>query len=299
MARINGIHGIAQQFRGPNSLREVWFPALTDGLIVSGQRDIAAKLDVDDLAVSFYGDLFRPKAALGAEYPPYKPKDLSSPDEREFLEALYDSASAEDPELLPPEGALGPGRDAVKKIGEYPPVQVMIERVLRSKTFAGAIPQRAFIGDLKQVIRFLTDEEVKGKVLARVDEEMSEETTVVIGHSLGSVVAYEYLCMYRPKSVKAFITLGSPLGIRNIVYDRLTPRPTQNGGAWPGTEAVVWTNVCDPHDIVAMRKDLAPLFPRADGGEVSDLRVDNGGEPHGIGPYLTAAETGGAIAAGL
>ena len=83
---------------------------------------------------------------------------------------------------------------------------------------------------------------------------------MVIGHSLGSVVAYEYLCHDRPASVELLVTLGSPLGIPNVVFDKLTPAPVGGAGAWPGMVAA-WVNVADPDDIVALRKDLAPLFP--------------------------------------
>ena len=87
----------------------------------------------------------------------------------------------------------------------------------------------------------------------------------VIGHSLGSVVAYEYLCRYQPASVELLVTLGSPLGIPNLVFDRLTPAPSSGAGAWPGAVAD-WVNVADPDDIVALRKHLAAAVPRARAG---------------------------------
>lgn len=300
MPKIVGIHGIGQQYLGGNSLREVWLPRLKDGIIAAGHRGLADGLSATDLIVSFYGDLFRPKAALGEDYPPFTAEDLDSGAEIDLLNELYDEACSQEPSLGPPEAALGPGFDAVKKIGAYPPVQVRIERLLRSRTFAGLIPERAFVGNLKQVISFVNDANVKQRVLVRVDEEVSDDTHILIGHSLGSVVAYEYLCRYRPAKLQLLVTLGSPLGIRNVVFDRLTPTPTEIGGAWPGVVSTDWVNVADPRDIVAMRKDLAPLFPPPEGAEeVSDRLVNNGDDPHGIGPYLTAEETGTAIAAAL
>ena len=100
---------------------------------------------------------------------------------------------------------------------------------------------------------------MKAQVLAKVHEEVDHSTRVVIGHSLGSVVAYEYLCGYRPSSVELLVTLGSPLGIPNLVFDRLTPAPADGLGAWPGGVAS-WVNVADRDDIVALRKQLAGLF---------------------------------------
>ena len=78
---------------------------------------------------------------------------------------------------------------------------------------------------------------MKELVLGRVHEEVGEGTRVLIGHSLGSVVAYEYVCRYRPPSVELLVTLGSPLGIPKLVFDRLTPAPADGRGAWPGTVA--------------------------------------------------------------
>jgi hypothetical protein len=55
-------------------------------------------------------------------------------------------------------------------------------------------------------------------------------------------------------------------------------------------------NVADPDDIVALRKDLAPLFPGvAPGLAVADRLVDNGDEPHAVSRYLNTRQTGSAL----
>ena len=38
MARIVGVHGIAQQLRGPELLRAEWAPAVRDGITLSGAK---------------------------------------------------------------------------------------------------------------------------------------------------------------------------------------------------------------------------------------------------------------------
>jgi len=91
------------------------------------------------------------------------------------------------------------------------------------------------------------------------------------------------------------VTLGSPLGIPNLVFERLTPAPAEGVGAWPG-QVPGWVNVVDADDVVALRKQLAPLFPAPSGGAgVEDHMVDNGDEPHAIDRYLNAALTGRAL----
>jgi len=97
----------------------------------------------------------------------------------------------------------------------------------------------------------------------------------VIGHSLGSVVAYEALCQ-KPANVVTFVTIGSPLGIQNLIFHKLTPRPSPEGiGAWPG-KVKHWTNIADKGDIVALEKNLAPFF----GPTVRDVMVYNGSDAH-------------------
>jgi hypothetical protein len=287
MPKIVGIHGIAQQYKGENELRAEWLPALKDGLTVAGRSDAADAIGDGELRVSFFGNLFRPRAPMGAEFPPSTAADLTSGEEIELLTELYDEAVALEPALGPPTGALGSVR-----VG----VQVMAERLLRSRTFARLISERALVGNLKQVTQFLDVPQTKDKVLARVHEEIDDSTRILIGHSLGSIVAYEYLCRYQPPRIELLVTLGSPLGIPNVIFNRLTPTPGEAGGTWPSA-VTRWVNVADPDDVVALRKQLAELFPPPPGvAPVADELVDNGDKPHAIRPYLNAAETGAALA---
>lgn len=285
MARIVGIHGIAQQFRGGYELGRVWYDAVRDGLVAAGHGPTADALAPTGIRVAFFGNLFRPPGTMAAQEPPFSAGDVKPGLERDLLTTFFQAAVAQDPSLGMPEGAMGPGRAAV---------QIMLDRLVRSATFAQIAP-RAFIGSLKQVTAFLIDPTVKQYVLARVREQISPDTRVIIGHSLGSVIAYEYLCHDRPISVELLVTLGSPLGIPNVVFDKLSPAPAGGAGAWPGTLAA-WVNVADADDIVALRKDLAPLFPGITPGQsVTDRLVDNGGKPHAIDRYLNTRQTGSAL----
>lgn len=95
-------------------------------------------------------------------------------------------------------------------------------------------------------------------------------------------------------AVKTFITLGSPLGIRNIIFEKLRPAPQKSKGVWPG-QAERWVNIADRGDIVALEKQLATCF----GSRVDDRLISNGARAHDVTRYLTAKETGDAIASGL
>jgi hypothetical protein len=57
MADIVCVHGIAQQLQGSELLAQEWRAALRDGMRGSSQKsDLPSDADV---AVAFYGDLFR------------------------------------------------------------------------------------------------------------------------------------------------------------------------------------------------------------------------------------------------
>lgn len=287
--RILGIHGISQQFESGPELTQPWWLAVRGGLEAAGFRETADNLSLADIRVVFFGDLFRPDGAMAVGGPLFTSADITSGPERELLEKWYMAAVKLDPSLGPPDGALGPGRVAV---------QVMLERLMRSRIFAG-VAQRAFIGDLKQVTAFLNNTDIKEHVLERVSREIASDTKVLIGHSLGSVVAYEYLTRFAPPQVELLVTVGSPLGIPNVIFDRLTPAPVRGFGAWPGSVAR-WVNIADEDDFVALRKQLSPLFPPPAGTPgVEDHIIVNGKEPHGIRQHLNAKPTGQAVASAL
>ena len=86
MPSVVGVHGIGQQFKGPNVLWTEWLPA-GDGLWLAGvefPRD-------DDLMCAFYGDLFRPPGTKAVGIPPYDANDVTDDWEKELLEAWQHS----------------------------------------------------------------------------------------------------------------------------------------------------------------------------------------------------------------
>jgi hypothetical protein len=109
------------------------------------------------------------------------------------------------------------------------------------------------------------------------------------------VVAYEVLATMPGHQVQALVTLGAPLGITDLIFDRLDPTPRDGLGAWPGSDELAWTNVADRGDVVALEKDLRPRF----GPRVINAVVHNGAHAHAVTAYLTDKLTGAAIAGGL
>ncbi|MGW2827093.1 hypothetical protein ACWC24_39885 [Streptomyces sp. NPDC001443] len=288
MARVVTVHGIGKQTLGEESLRQQWLPVLNDGLKRADRGDRLAEPDV---AVAFYGDLFRPQGAfLAAGDPPYTAADVAEGFERDLLFAWWQAAAESDPGVVPP------GADTL--VSTPRSVQAAL-RALSGSQFFAEVALRAMVSDLKQVSRYLTDPEVRAKALARVVDQIQEDTRVVVAHSLGSVVAYEALCARPGHTVRAFVTIGSPLGIPNLILHRLQPTPLTLGGqakgVWPGSEHLAWTNLADQGDVVALVKNLRPVF----GERVRCAVVDNGAHAHDASAYLTDKLCGQAIADGL
>ncbi|HET8758170.1 MAG TPA: hypothetical protein VFM58_19265 [Solirubrobacteraceae bacterium] len=280
MPAVVAVHGIGQQLKGAHTLHDDWYPAMRDGL----ERARVTSFAADELACAFYGDVFRPPGSKALREPAYGPNDVDAAFELPLLLAWWQEAARQEPEVA------GPG-DAVK--ARTPLVAQRALRALATSRFFGGLSDRAMIGDLKQVTAYMTAGRVREVVQQRVAAAVAPDTRVLVGHSLGSVVAYEVLASGACPDVATLVTLGSPLGIPNLVFHRLTP-PPQERGAWPGNVRS-WVNVADRGDVVALAKSLAPMFS----GAVEDRLVHNGATAHDARPYLTAEETGQAIASSL
>ncbi|MFF0204573.1 hypothetical protein [Streptomyces sp. NPDC005017] len=281
MAAVVLVHGIGQQVLGERTLLTQWTPALLDGLTRAGCATIP------DTAMAFYGDLFRPPAtSLAVGEPMYTAEDVTAAQELGLLTAWWAHAAEVDEGVAPPNGST------LVRTSER--AQRALLQLSNSRFFAKR-SERMMIGDLKQVTTYLSDPDVRAVARARVAALIGPDTRVVVGHSLGSVVAYEALCATPGHRVRALVTLGSPLGIPNHIFHRLDPAPDGALGVWPGGDLLTWTNIADSGDVVALVKDLRPCF----GDRVRNALVHNGSEAHSVIPYLTEQRTGAAIAAAL
>lgn len=161
-----------------------------------------------------------------------------------------------------------------------------------SSDLAEALPLPLFMrAPVFELLVKLTFEDVYAYFFGGVGEAMREVVRgeladvpdgplAVLGHSLGSVIAYEVLREER-RDVTLFVSVGSPLGITEV-QDRLA-LPT----AVP-TGLAAWSNVSDLRDLVALDHWLRPEYAPA--GLVTDHLVRNdSGNHHGIAEYLRSA----------
>jgi len=155
-----------------------------------------------------------------------------------------------------------------------------------------AANEAVFDRTVDMVTIMATDPDLRTKMRARMEPLVTDDTRVLVAHSLGTVLSYMALARHPQWPVHTFVTLGSPLG-SPMVATMLDPPIVDGRGQWPGSIRR-WVNVRAVGDKAAE----VPLGERF-GERVEDVLVDNGHRAHAPEPYLNAPPTGEAIAAAL
>jgi subtilisin family serine protease len=147
-------------------------------------------------------------------------------------------------------------------------------RILPFEWFRRFIAPKLTRAFLRDVHDFLYDEQRRGLMLRSVAERLAAGggPFVVVGHSQGSMIAYEALRQLDPQQVQVplFVTIGSPLGIQEV-QDVLKDWA---GGTLQAPACVGdWLNIADPRDIVAIDPKLKNDF--GNDARIQDLLRDN------------------------
>jgi hypothetical protein len=253
----------------------------------SRRRDLT---NPKDLSCAFYGHLFRKKGALSTGESTSVNDLKDKHEEIELLNLLWQIAAQTEPDRVPAPQFY----ESAATMAATPQFVQRALNALAKSSFCADIAQNMMFGNLNQVVRYFNDPDLREQAVQSVLALITPQTRVVVGHSLGSVVGYEALYR-RSENVKSFVTIGSPLGMPNVVFNKLKPGPGALGvGRWPG-KVRYWTNIADRGDLVANPKQLQPFF----GSDLQDIPVYNGSDAHHAERYLTAVETGRAILQGI
>ncbi|MGX1129255.1 hypothetical protein RKD49_001445 [Streptomyces glaucescens] len=305
VSRIVLVHGIAQEQETADALESRWLPALAGGMRLAGHPETADRLwrdsrpGDDDCRMVFYGDLFLTGGRMGDgdsfDALSSEQQELASALALEWLGRAEERAASEadrdeayrqlralDPETSGRQGLRAVGRPALNALARlrwFAPLGM---------AFAQTFVKRALV----QVTRYLTEEPVREEVQRRIAAHVGPETVAIVGHSLGSVAAFQ--AAHRVRSgLPLLLTLGSPLGLRTVVFDRLPEAKTVP------PRVAHWANFADRDDLVAAVPDLASLFADPYGALRSDWTLDNGSDPHRAESYLGKRQTGAALGAAL
>lgn len=92
MALILCVHGIGQQLKGPEIVANEWRAAMRDGMRLAGAKREELPCN-EDIAVTFYGDLFRENAMKGGD-PPFKFADIDEGFEADLVRSWLHVAEA-------------------------------------------------------------------------------------------------------------------------------------------------------------------------------------------------------------
>ncbi|QTD31712.1 endopeptidase [Pseudomonas fluorescens] len=276
------VHGRSQQHKDPVALAKQWERALLEGFTRIG-TPYAGKLD---FTYPYYGDaLFDAVDKASTEnFQELVNKGASSagPDaqEQEFLWQVIREMAAQNGITEDQIAREASGDVDIKGLQNWPAILAAL-RLLDKIKGTGASMIELITRD---VWYYLTKKGIRLKVNQIVDLQLpKDDECIIVAHSLGTIVAYNLLMNRQPvNNVKAFITLGSPLGIKAI-YDRL-PSDVSPRKAPPNVG--LWDNLRDKRDTVALYEIGKGVF----GGApivLNNSNVINGSDNrHGIVEYL-------------
>ena len=287
--RLLFVHGIAQGGKDPAELEKTWIDTLRKGY-ENAKIPFPASLTVD---FPYYGDALDARVAKSQLPLPQQivPKGGGATDPYEdflrgSLEEMKQGASISDAEVA---AEAGPIPATEKGIQNWRLTQA-IARVIdkRHPRFTSDTIERF----LRDVYLYVANRSVEREINAIVTAKLTSEPTIVIGHSLGTVVAYKVLQEQAGKiNLRRFITVGSPLGIRTI-SSRLGVLN------YPPAE-LDWYNAYDDGDIVALNPLEDPWF-KTDPAIKNYSGVNNTTEnQHGIIGYLNDATVARCVAEAL
>lgn len=276
------IHGRAQQRKNSKALKQEWISSFREGLRKSG---LDLPIEEEDIRFPYYGDTLEQLSAGSdpADAARVIVRGPESEAEKEFMRDVLAEVKAEagitDEEVL---AELGP------EVLDRGPlnwgwVQGILKVIDRKVPFgSGASVALA----TKDVFDYLTKPAIRETINNGVRSAIhAGESTVVVSHSLGTLVAYNVLREAGPGGglkVPLFVTVGSPLGVSRI---RRSVAPT----TFPPSVGS-WFNAMDERDVVALYPLQPPHF-QVNPAIINKTDVNNHTENrHGISGYLNDKE---------
>lgn len=245
------VHGRGMLDRDTTLARRLWLNSLRDGAASITKSPL---LDDGDVRLVWYADVLDPASDAACDYSSADPRAIHAAGGDEGLKTVASMAG----------GLFG---TLARLVDDQ-------EMATQMRELAG---DAAFFGDAHK--RCATEDRL-GSAIARARAE--GRPVIVVAHSLGSLVAYDYLSAQRDTGVvRMLATLGSPLGstdLRRLVLggdgtDTLSKPPSVGE----------WVNIRNAGDMFATSigaaREIAPSPP-------SDEP-----DPHELSGYLRERET--------
>jgi pimeloyl-ACP methyl ester carboxylesterase len=286
------IHGRAQEHKDSIALKAEWLKAFANGLAKAGLA-----MPIDEVAVRFpyYGQTLYDLVEGGDDADAAKVVVRGTADDaaqRAFFQAVFDEIQERhgiDRDKL----QAAAGREVVEK---GPLNWEWLQGVLQAvDDYVPGASSASIALATYDVYQYLNNPVVHKTINDGVRAAITNDReTVVVSHSLGTVVAYNLL-RKDPQAgrwqIPLFVTLGSPLGIKAI-RDHVKPI------GHPAC-AKKWFNALDERDVVALYPLDASRFD-VDPPIENKRNVDNPTpNRHGISGYLGDPEVAAKIHAAL
>lgn len=282
------VHGISQEGKSEQQILDEWLAPLRATFARLGNDPLGCLSRID---AAFYGDLLATNSspwlksevlAMGAEE---AGDDFDEFAVQAFEEmALVIGVTRQQIEAEAAETTVPMGKGPHKKW-----LKAIARSVETLSPFKGTIALRT----LGQAHAYIRNQHVHDLVNDKVRPVFeNDEPTIVVSHSLGTIVSYALLREFarnnRPRQSPLWLTLGSPLGIDAVRKGFTKPRVRP-------ADVTRWVNGADPEDFVALRPALAAKDYGPHIENISD--IENGWEnPHSIAAYLNDERIAMAIA---
>ncbi|WHZ29344.1 MAG: hypothetical protein OJF51_004146 [Nitrospira sp.] len=289
MRQLLFVHGRAQEHKDAVALKAEWLEALADGLAKS---NLTLPIPESEVRFPFYGDtlydMVDGKSAGESAAVIVRGLDTDE-DEKRFTRALIEEirqkAGVTDEQLA---------RVTSQEVVNRGPLNwEWFQGVLRSMDrfvpYASGTSIALFTHD---VYRYLKNSAIRETIDTGVSAALTPGVeTVVVSHSLGTVVAYNLLRQQghlRGWKVPLLVTVGSPLSITEI---RKTLRSFAPARCPQCT--LQWFNAMDEQDVVALYPLSTSNFPLDPTNPAIENKIDVHNKTenrHGIAGYLDDKE---------
>jgi hypothetical protein len=282
------VHGINNERNTVEEIKDTWMSGLEQGwkdlnLEPSKAFSTEAAYYADVLADASSGK--KPTVEMGAGEP-------SSGLAIEFLRKYSEEAGVTEAELRAAAAEEGIPQEAVEQgvphEGWVIAFAQVLERLLPTK---GKYVARLF---LRQAAIYIGDPALAAKIASIVKKQVFDgkpDPTIIVGHSLGSVVAYRLLAGvdFTNRSFPLFVTLGSPLSVD--MFRPILPKR----GTLPTPPISKWVNGRNKEDFVTLGKAITRKSIGFDGVEDITEIIDNEDNRHDIAAYLRSSKIARAI----
>jgi hypothetical protein len=266
------IHGRSQQERDPVQLQDEWMASLKDGLQRQG-LDLPENVEV---VFPFYGKrLYELEKNMSKDIKA-KGEDSEDPKSLEFRalmgEELRKRAGVSDDQVNIEYG------DNPKPRG--PMNWEWVHAIFRAlDKYVPGMSDGILDKFTNDVFLYMKKAGVRDEIDGIVAQAITTEPSVVVAHSLGTVVGYSVLRKDpRPLKVPLYLTLGSPLGVKAIrsgLSPLKFPKPVSD-----------WYNAFDERDVIALYSLDFASFPVQPPIENNNTVLNDTENRHGISGYL-------------